>query len=162
MQNYRPNVGIVVFNKNKEILLCARKGSGGSVGSWQFPQGGIETNEEVVQAGLRELEEETSIKSVRFVAQIRNVLRYKFPKDVILKNKENNHENYIGQEQHWILVYFFGNDTEINLKTKDAEFSRYKWTNFSEAVEKVWIMKKRVYKKVKESFEPLVEEFRSL
>jgi len=159
MPKYRPNVGIVVFNKNKQVLLCRRK-KNSSATAWQFPQGGIENGEETLAAGLRELKEETSVVSVRFVAQIKKHLRYNFPLDLMLSNKDKGYPDYIGQEQSWLLFYFYGSDEEINVQTKEQEFSQYKWATFEEAENNVWIVKKDVYKKVRSAFEPLVKEFR--
>ena len=159
MKKYRPNVGIVIFNKDRQVLLCRRKKTN-SPTAWQFPQGGIEEGESAVVAGLRELEEETSIVSVRFVAQMKNLLRYDFPADLIERNKDKGYPDYAGQEQRWLLFYFYGQDGEINVNTAEQEFSQYKWTTLEEAVENVWIVKRGVYKKVRASFEPLIKEFR--
>ena len=158
MKKYRPNVGIVVFNKDKNVLLCRRKKSS-SATAWQFPQGGIENGEKVLAAGLRELKEETSVVSVKFVAQAKKRLRYNFPSNIILKNKDKGYPDYIGQEQSWLLFYFYGDDEEINVITKEQEFSQYKWSTFQEAEEKVWFAKRDVYKKIRAEFEPLIENF---
>jgi len=159
MQKYRPNVGIVVFNKNKQVLLCRRRKSS-SATAWQFPQGGIEKGESALTAGMRELKEETSIVSVRFIAKIKKHLRYNFPKDLILRNRDKGYPDYIGQEQRWLLFYFYGQDDEINVLTEEQEFSQYKWSTLQNAVDSVWVVKKGVYKKVRASFEPLIESFK--
>lgn len=158
MQKYRPNVGIVVFNGDRRVLLCRRQ-KNSSATAWQFPQGGIEEGETPLIAGIRELREETSVTSVRFVAEIKKHLRYNFPKAVILKNKDKGYPDYAGQEQSWLLFYFYGNDEEINVFTKEQEFSQYKWATMQEAIDNVWIVKKSVYKKVRAAFEPLIEKF---
>jgi putative (di)nucleoside polyphosphate hydrolase len=158
MKKYRPNVGVVVFNEEKKVLLCQRNGMSSS-NSWQFPQGGIELEEDAISAGLRELKEETSVVSVRFVAKHKKLLRYDFPKEMASFYKKPDRWNYVGQEQTWILLYFYGNDSEINLETPEKEFSNYKWSSFSDAIEKVWEVKKEVYEQVKEYFEPIVEKY---
>lgn len=159
MLKYRPNVGIVVFNKDKQVLLCRRRKSS-SATAWQFPQGGIEDKEDVLVAGLRELKEETSVISVRFVAKLKKHLRYNFPRDLIIRNKDKGYPDYVGQEQRWLLFYFYGNDEEINVNTPEQEFSQYKWSTLQCAVENVWIVKRGVYKKVRAAFEPLIENFK--
>ena len=47
---YRKNVGIVVCNRHKRVLWCERKDL---PGQWQFPQGGIEDGETVLEAARR-------------------------------------------------------------------------------------------------------------
>ena len=51
---YRPNVGIVICNRQGEVLWARRYGQH----SWQFPQGGINPGETPEQAMYRELFEE--------------------------------------------------------------------------------------------------------
>ena len=58
-EGYRLNVGIIVANIEGKLLLCKRKG----MNSWQFPQGGIDKNEDPLKAAKRELFEEVGIKS---------------------------------------------------------------------------------------------------
>ena len=86
--NYRKNVGIVVFNKELKVLMCARADSKDF--NWQFPQGGINQNEDIIDAAKRELQEETGITSVELVARIPKALRYDFPDYVLAKFKKIN------------------------------------------------------------------------
>lgn len=63
---YRPNVGIVICNRQGEVLWARRYGQH----SWQFPQGGINPGETPEQAMYRELFEEVGLnkKDVRILA----------------------------------------------------------------------------------------------
>ena len=56
-KRYRKNVGLIVLNKNNQLLICKRKDKS----AWQFPQGGIDKNEYIFHAALRELYEEVGI-----------------------------------------------------------------------------------------------------
>ena len=47
MGNYRKNAGIIVFNRDRKVLLCERVGN--YENAWQFPQGGIDGGETVEQ-----------------------------------------------------------------------------------------------------------------
>ena len=58
----RMGVGIVVLNKENKIFVAKRIDNPKNF--WQMPQGGVDEGENFYQAALRELEEETSIKSV--------------------------------------------------------------------------------------------------
>ena len=53
---YRPNVGIVICNRQGQVMWARRFGQH----SWQFPQGGINPGESEEQAMYRELFEEVS------------------------------------------------------------------------------------------------------
>ena len=150
---YRKNVGIVVFNKEQKVLMCARADSQDF--NWQFPQGGINQNEDIVDAAKRELQEETGITSVELVARIPKALRYDFPDYVLAKFKKNK---YIGQEQHWVLFYFNGDDSEIDFTTNpnEIEFKAYEWVDISEAPNRIVEFKKDVYNKIVKAFKPYI------
>lgn len=148
---YRKNVGIVVFNKDGKVLLCARNDQKDDC--WQFPQGGVESGEDYQVAALRELYEETGIKSVEQVMQIQEPLRYDFPSNFRLPFK--------GQEQYWFLFYFNGDEAEIDFKVnhQEIEFRDYKWDNISEAPKLIVQFKKEVYNRVVECFESGIFDF---
>ncbi len=59
---YRPNVGIVLFNREGRVWLGRRINAPGPQ-NWQFPQGGVDTGEELYAAARRELKEETGVVS---------------------------------------------------------------------------------------------------
>ena len=61
----RNGVGIVVLNKNNEVFVAKRIDNPKNF--WQMPQGGVDKNEDFLKAAYRELEEETSIKSVELI-----------------------------------------------------------------------------------------------
>lgn len=156
---YRKNVGIVVFNQDKKILLCERADT--ERGQWQFPQGGIDAGETVLEAAVRELFEETGIKSVQLVKVLEKPIKYDFPKDIYDRFTKNNPKNiYIGQEQEWVLYHFFGDDSEIDLETdKHVEFVQYQWTNKEFAIENIIHWKKDLYRKVLKTFQKYIDEF---
>src|SRR5210317_450730 len=55
---YRPNVAIVLMNKDRRVFWAQRCNNDG----WQFPQGGMRTDETPLEAMYRELEEETGLR----------------------------------------------------------------------------------------------------
>lgn len=148
---YRKNVGIVIYNAHKKVLWCERKDLSGQ---WQFPQGGIDEGESVLEAAKRELREETSVTSVEPVAFIEKPLVYDFPAEIAEKFKKR------GQAMNWVLFKFYGEDSEINLKTPEPEFINWKWVNIDETPENIVQFKKDVYQKMVKEFKPYLQKDR--
>ena len=118
-----------------------------------MPQGGLDGNEDYLSAALRELEEETSIKSVELLKEIDEFITYELPKDllgIIWKGK------YKGQKQKWFVMRFTGQDQEINLKTKKPEFLEWKWVNPDKITDTVVDFKLNVYRKIQEKLKDII------
>ena len=149
---YRPCVGVVVFNKDKKVFMAQRL-DGYRLGwpnSWQFPQGGIDTNEEPANAALRELREETGISEIEIVAEISSWLYYDLPEDLAAKIWQGQ---YKGQKQKWFLMKFSGDDSQINLEQDNAEFYNYEWVDLKDSINRVVPFKVDVYKEVVSYFQ---------
>ena len=73
----RNGVGIAVLNKENKIFVAKRIDNPGNF--WQMPQGGLDNGENYFDAALRELEEETSIKSVDLIKELSNYTTYDLP-----------------------------------------------------------------------------------
>ena len=58
-EGFRPNVGIILLNQKNQVFWGKRIREH----SWQFPQGGMNTDETPLEAMYRELEEETGLQS---------------------------------------------------------------------------------------------------
>lgn len=153
-EQYRKNVGIVVADKEGKVLMCARADQEDL--QWQFPQGGIENGEDITAAAKRELYEETGISSVRLVKVMPTTLRYDFPKSA----KKRYGGLYKGQEQTWVLFYFYGQDDEINFlaNPEEIEFKSFEWVDICEAPQRIVVFKKQVYQKVAEYFAKYLKE----
>ena len=67
---YRANIGIVITNDKKQILLAKRFKQSG----WQLPQGGIDEDETELDALYRELQEEVGLDSshVTLIAKLQS------------------------------------------------------------------------------------------
>ncbi|MBE6448997.1 MAG: RNA pyrophosphohydrolase [Alphaproteobacteria bacterium] len=155
---YRKNVGIVVFNQDKKVLMCARAEK--EENNWQFPQGGMEAEEDVLTAAKRELQEETALTSVKVVAQFPYALKYDFPEDVRQKFAQLGCY-YKGQEQYWVLLYFDGKNEEIDFFTNplEIEFKDYKWEDIEKAPLEIVEFKKNVYEKIADFFAPIISKY---
>jgi len=118
----RIGVGIIVLNKQNKIFVGKRKDNPGD--KWQMPQGGVDEGEDYITAMKRELLEETSIQNIEIIKEIDKIYQYELPENligIIWKGK------YRGQKQKWFITRFLGEEKEINLNTKHAEFIDWKW-----------------------------------
>ena len=145
----RSGVGIVVLNKKNQVFVAKRIDN--QKNFWQMPQGGVDKGEDYLTAAYRELEEETSIKNVDLIKELDGLITYDLPESllgIIWKGK------YRGQEQKWFVVKFLGQDSEIDIKTKNPEFCEWKWIDLDNITDLVVDFKLHVYvdvkKKVKE------------
>ena len=149
IEKYRPNVGAVIFNKNADIWI-GKRADISSKSSWQMPQGGIDINEPSLEAAVREVYEETGIKSIKHVSFIDKWIKYKLPANIAV-NKWNG--KYVGQMQKWYLFYFYGNDSEVNINIdKNPEFSDWKWADKKYIEKNVTDFRKNIYKTVFKKF----------
>ena len=118
----RTGVGIIVLNKQNKIFVGKRKDNPGD--KWQMPQGGVDKGEDYITAMRRELFEETSIQNIEIIKEIEKIYQYELPENlvgIIWKGK------YRGQKQKWFITRFLGEEKEINLNTRQAEFIDWKW-----------------------------------
>ena len=140
----RSGVGIILLNKDNKVFVANRIDN--SKNFWQMPQGGVDEGEDFLKAAYRELEEETSIKSVELIKELDGTTTYELPDHllgIIWKGK------YKGQKQKWFLMKFIGTEQEINIKTKNPEFLEWKWINLENITDLVVDFKLHVYEDVK-------------
>tara|TARA_B110001452_G_scaffold238178_1_gene218515 strand:- start:590 stop:1066 length:477 start_codon:yes stop_codon:yes gene_type:complete len=147
----RSGVGIVLLNKDNKVFVAKRIDNPKNF--WQMPQGGVDKGENYIDAAFRELEEETSIKNVELIKELDGLITYNLPNHllgIIWKGK------YRGQKQKWFLMKFLGEETEINLKTKDPEFLEWKWIKLEKITDLVVDFKLHVYEEVKKKVRDII------
>ena len=151
---YRPNVGIMVVNKNGHIFVAKRIDHYSD--AWQMPQGGIEPDEDLQTAALRELHEETGISDnkVDLVAEIEEWITYDLPTNLIPQLWNGK---YRGQKQKWFLMKFLGDDADIDIETQHPEFSSWKWIAPEELPQTIVSFKRDVYVRVLDEFQSFIK-----
>tara|TARA_B000000441_G_scaffold119764_1_gene93797 strand:+ start:303 stop:785 length:483 start_codon:yes stop_codon:yes gene_type:complete len=147
-KNYRPCVGIVLIN-NGSIFAGQRLDYKSD--AWQMPQGGIEENESTIRAAIRELKEETGInkKHIKIILESKNWINYDLPKELIPKLWNGK---FVGQSQKWFAMEFLGSDSDVNINTKNPEFSKWQWMTKNKLLDSIVPFKKRVYENILSQF----------
>ncbi|SOE16774.1 putative (di)nucleoside polyphosphate hydrolase [Hoeflea halophila] len=158
---YRLCVGVMVLNKDGLVWTGRRISQGnteydGSPQLWQMPQGGIDADEVPQQAALRELYEETGMRSVDLLAEAPDWIDYDLPGHLIgigLKGK------YRGQRQRWFAMRFTGDESEIRIDPPPGghqpEFDAWEWKSMHELPGLIVPFKRKAYEKVVSAFEHL-------
>ena len=142
---YRKNVGMVLVNTNGHIFAGKRLDNNSD--AWQMPQGGIDKGETPEVAAFRELSEETGIhhSKARLIGATAGWLSYDIPVELIPKLWNGQ---YRGQEQKWFAFEFLGKDSDINIITKEPEFSEWAWKSKKDLLSSIVPFKVEVYQKV--------------
>ena len=146
----RIGVGIILLNHANNVFVGKRIDN--PKDSWQMPQGGVDENENFLLAANRELEEETSIKSVKLIKELDGWFKYDLPKYLLGKLWKGK---YRGQKQKWFVMKFIGKPDEINVKTKNPEFFEWKWIELSKLPDVAVHFKVDIYKKIKKELTSL-------
>jgi putative (di)nucleoside polyphosphate hydrolase len=149
---YRRGVGIVLFNDEGEVFVAQRIDNPGP--AWQMPQGGIDRDENPIDAAWRELHEETGISSAKLLEESRDWLRYDLPAELADRLWKGR---YRGQEQMWYAFRFTGEESEIKIDGPHPEFSAWKWAPFAEVPKLIVPFKRPLYERVFEEFRHLAD-----
>src|SRR6516162_1714144 len=147
---YRPCAGLAVFNRDGRVFIGRRIDGPEHVDNthvWQMPQGGIDRGEDPWPAALRELYEETSIRSVERLGEIGDWLSYDIPPDIVGQAWSGK---YRGQTQKWFALRFTGDDSEIDVLAPGggahpAESIAWKWEPMANLPDLVVPFKRPIY-----------------
>jgi 8-oxo-dGTP pyrophosphatase MutT (NUDIX family) len=112
------SAGAVVFRQGssgREYLLLL------NAGRWDFPKGGVEKGESELQTVVREVKEETGLRTLAIVPGFRRVIEYFYRRD-----NKNVHKQ---------VVYLLASTTEDKVRIS-FEHQGYGWFPYQEAVKK--------------------------
>jgi putative (di)nucleoside polyphosphate hydrolase len=104
---------------------------------------------------MRELYEETGVRSATIIAESRDWIRYDLPPEVVGKAMKGK---YRGQEQKWFAMRFTGAGQEINLEPEGhkPEFDAWRWAAASEVLDEIVGFKRAAYQAALEEFAPFL------
>ena len=161
---YRPCVGIALFNREGLVFVGRRKVEAGPEHvddghAWQMPQGGIDPGEDPYRAALRELHEETNVRSVERLGEAPDWYSYDLPGPVAGRAWRGR---YRGQTQRWFAFRFTGPESEIDiLRPADGrhkpEFDAWRWERLERLPELIIPFKRGVYENVVAAFAPFAQ-----
>jgi putative (di)nucleoside polyphosphate hydrolase len=154
---YRPCVGVMVLNRAGLVFIGRRSEGPEHIDEthvWQMPQGGIDRGEDPWPAALRELYEETGIRSVERLGEVDDWLSYDIPRDIVGQAWGGR---YRGQAQKWYALRFTGDDGEINISSPGGghhkpEFVAWRWEPMANLPDLVVPFKRATYERVVREF----------
>lgn len=152
---YRPCVGIALFNNDGKVFVGERIDT---PNAWQMPQGGIDPDEDLEVAAMRELKEEIGTNNANILKIHNKKIIYNIPADVLERLHKIWDTPYTGQEQTWIAMRFHGKDTDIALDADDhPEFSQWQWVDLNKTLDLIVPFKRKTYEILIEAFKEFSE-----
>ena len=149
---FRPNVAMVILNDDSQVFWAQRCSNDG----WQFPQGGMRSDETPVEAMYRELREEVGLlpEHVDMLGSTRRWLRYRLPRRY---QRHYSKPLCIGQKQVWFMLRLLCEDREVCLdRTSNPEFDHWRWVDYWHPLDEVVAFKRSVYRKALQELAPLM------
>ncbi|MCB1553683.1 MAG: RNA pyrophosphohydrolase [Xanthomonadales bacterium] len=140
---FRPNVGIILIREDGRVFWARRVHRDG----WQFPQGGMNSDETPLEAMYRELFEEVGLSDehVEVLGSTPGWLRYRLPRRCVRAHQK---PVCIGQKQVWFLLRLVGSEEAVRLDlSPDPEFIDYRWVDFWYPLTNVVSFKRGVYER---------------
>jgi putative (di)nucleoside polyphosphate hydrolase len=149
-EGFRHNVGIILTNAHGRVFWARRAGQA----AWQFPQGGIRSNETPEDAMFRELYEEVGLDAsdVQVMGCTRDWLFYRLPANLIRRHSK---PLCIGQKQRWFVLRLTGDESRVCLDAGEKpEFDAWRWVYYWRPLREVVAFKRAVYRRALRELAP--------
>ena len=124
--------------------------------AWQFPQGGMRTDETPAEAMYRELAEEVGLcpEHVELMGATRGWLRYRLPRKYL---RRSSRPLCVGQKQVWFMLRLLCDDAEVCLDSSATpEFDNWRWVDYWRPLDEVVSFKRTVDRKALHELAPLL------
>lgn len=148
---YRANVGLALFSRQGHVFI-GRRINGRGPFQWQMPQGGVDSNESLRDAALREMDEEIGVagKLVDVIDETEDWIYYDFPPEL----KRRMGGPFLGQRQKWFAFRFKGADSDVRLDKHTPEFDAWRWAPLETVPGLIVPFKRPVYEIIARRFAP--------
>ena len=132
---WRNNAAAVIMDDAANVLLGC---NGGKSPYLHVPQGGVRSKETLLQAALREVQEETGLPAdaLHLIAELGG-LRYRY------RSKNRKSSTWDGQQQTYFLLRFPGVRPALPPLPPDSELSALRWVPAAELREELFVPFKR-------------------
>lgn len=122
MKPFRANASIIARRDGKFLLVRKPRAHH----AWQFPQGGVESDESFLEAAKREFLEEVGTDQIKVLGE-NGVYFYDWPTNITIDPRL---EKFRGQEVHLFVADFLADDSAIKLD--QDEVVEWKWVDRTE------------------------------
>jgi putative (di)nucleoside polyphosphate hydrolase len=138
-QFFRAGVGALIADEKWRVLAFQRADV---LDAWQLPQGGIEAEEEPIDAIWREIAEETGLaqSDLRLIERYPDLLAYELPPH--LRSEKTGR----GQVQYWFIFRSTGVGA-VPVRT-GREFTTFQWMSFDRLIATTATFRHSVYEKL--------------
>ncbi len=152
-QAYRKNVLAVILNQDNKFLIVNRNDD---LQHWQFPQGGVETNESEEEAVLREIKEETGLEKLKILGKLDKINKYYWmPKSFKFKSslKERKYK-FCGQSQRIIIL----KQTANEIPRPQEEHRDYQWLSKDKLKDTIHIIRQKSLKIILDNIDQYINK----